>query len=443
MYKKNIQFSPEQAQILRLRGLNWSQKYPTGIFLDTNQNQQYKNPRFEWLLAVGVERALEVKTTDPLQPSLEALRDWKDTNPAGWGFGFLGYDLKNELEKLTSHNPDHSQSPLLYFFEPTHLVIAQASGAISILSDKADPCLFWEELLATPALELSPILSPNFEPKARFSKSDYLNTVADIKTQIREGNVYELNFCQEYYVEQMAISQPVFLFEQLNQIAKTPFAAYFWHQGFHICCASPERFLCKTGQRLFTQPIKGTRKRGQTVAADQQILDELLASTKDRAENVMIVDLVRNDLARVGKTGTIRVEELCVPYAFPSVWQLVSSVSAELRPEKDWAEALKMCFPMGSMTGAPKIAAMEYIEQFERSRRGAYSGALGYISPENDFDFNVLIRSFVYNVNTNYLSWQVGGAIVADSEPLEEYEECLIKIRPLLQTLEKLTKKNP
>ena len=202
-----------------------------------------------------------------------------------------------------------------------------------------------------------------------------------------------------------------------------------------MLCGSPERFLRKKGRQLISQPIKGTIRRGVTQQEDEVLRQQLHQSLKDRAENVMIVDLVRNDLARSCQAGTVRVPELFGTYPFRQVWQMISTVTGQQHEQVDWLAAIKNAFPMGSMTGAPKVMSMQLIEKYEKSRRGLYSGAVGYITPNRDFDFNVVIRSILYNQIRQYLSFQVGGAIVYDSDPEQEYQECLLKAKGMLKAL--------
>ena len=235
-----------------------------------------------------------------------------------------------------------------------------------------------------------------------------------------------MNFCQEFFVENAALN-PATLFHDLNALAQTPFAAFYKLNDTYIMCASPERFLKKSGQKLTSQPIKGTSKRGNTGGEDLDLKNELQNDPKNRSENVMIVDLVRNDLGKISETGTVKVNELFGIYSFPSVHQMISTIESTLKHDLPFTEALRQTFPMGSMTGAPKIRAMQLIEQYERTRRGVYSGAIGYITPTGDFDFNVVIRSILYNSMRQYASFQVGGAIIADSDAEKEYTECQIK----------------
>ena len=189
--------------------------------------------------------------------------------------------------------------------------------------------------------------------------------------------------------------------------------------------ATPERFPSRRGNKLISQPIKGTSSRKKNPERDQQLKTELLKDEKERAENVMIVDLVRKDLTKSAKAGTVKVEELFGVYSFPQVHQMISTITGEVKEGVDLAAILQATFPMGSMTGAPKRKVMQLIEQYESTKRGIYSGAVGYISPEKDFDFNVVIRSILYNAKEKYLGYLVGGGITAYSEPENEDEECL------------------
>jgi para-aminobenzoate synthetase component 1 len=218
-------------------------------------------------------------------------------------------------------------------------------------------------------------------------------------------------------------------------LSKAPFSCYFKFDGKYLLSASPERFLKKQGSKLISMPIKGTARRGKNIEDDLALRRKLLADQKERSENVMIVDLVRNDLSRSSVEGSVKVEELFGIKTFPQVHQMVSTITGVLRDDVHFVDAIRNAFPMGSMTGAPKVRAMELIEQYEKSKRGLYSGAVGYITPEGDFDFNVVIRSLLYNSLNHYLSFHVGSAIVFDSAPEKEYEECLLKAKALIQVL--------
>ena len=261
-----------------------------------------------------------------------------------------------------------------------------------------------------------------------------MSTVEEIKTHIKQGDIYVTNFCQEFFAENTVVD-PLMVFLALNEISPNPFSAFFKYRNNFIICASPERFLAKRNDKLISQPIKGTAKRGKDAVEDESIKQELRNQTKEIQENVMIVDLVRNDLTRSAKQGSVKTEELFGIYSFTQVHQMISTVACELQEGISAAQAIKNAFPMGSMTGAPKIRSMELMEQYEHSRRGVYSGAIGYFSPDNDFDFNVVIRTLLYNRDKEYLSFHVGSAITYHADAEKEYEECLLKAQAILEVL--------
>jgi len=217
------------------------------------------------------------------------------------------------------------------------------------------------------------------------------------------------------------------VFNALNALSPAPFAAYYRLDDKYMICASPERYLRKRGGNLLSQPIKGTARRDTDLVKDEQIKAELRNDIKERAENVMITDLVRNDLARCCEPGSINVDELFGVYTFPQVHQLISTVSGTMRLGVPFTDAIRYSFPMGSMTGAPKYKVMQLIDKYECSRRELFSGTVGYICPDGDFDFNVIIRSLFYNQSTKYLCYQTGGAITYDSLPEKEWDEMRLK----------------
>jgi para-aminobenzoate synthetase component 1 len=251
---------------------------------------------------------------------------------------------------------------------------------------------------------------------------------------IQIGDIYEANFCQEFYAEDIQI-RPFELYKSLMDTSPTPFSAYYSFAKNQLMCASPERFIKKTGNKIISQPIKGTAKRSLNQEEDAYLKRQLYHSKKDRTENVMIVDLVRNDLSRTAKQKSVKVEELFGVYSFSNVHQMISTVTSEVAKEHHFTDVIKAAFPMGSMTGAPKIMATKLIEKFEHTKRGLYSGSVGYISPNGDFDFNVVIRSLQFNVENNYLSYMVGGAITHNSIPEEEFLECEVKADAIKKVL--------
>ncbi|MFN4257005.1 MAG: aminodeoxychorismate synthase component I [Saprospiraceae bacterium] len=440
--RKTAVFPVAAPGVFKQKLLAWAEAHEVCAYLDSNdfktqnpkpktQNSKPKTQNWECLAAAGMADFVQKQAG---QGAFEALQNLHD-DKRDWLFGFLGYDLKNELENLRSENPDGIGLPDLYFFQPEN-VVGLRDGQAHVFSLHDDPEAVFQ-IIENQELDDRPPSTVNRQPSTvqpKIAKADYLKIIEQVRRDIALGDFYELNFCQEFFAEGAEID-PAAIFRRLNAIGRAPFSAYFRLRELHLCCASPERFLKKTGDQLASQPIKGTRRRGQTEAEDAALAHELAASAKDRSENVMIVDLVRNDLGRVCEPGTVAVPELCGIHRFETVFQMISTVVGRLRPEVHWVDALRAAFPPGSMTGAPKVMAMQRIERYEKSRRGLYSGAVGYITPEADFDFNVVIRSVLYNSIQQYVSFQVGGAIVFDSQPEAEYEECLVKAEAMLRAL--------
>ena len=404
----------------RQRALQWASVFPHCAYFEPN-DLAYPNGPFERILAVAPAVAAATQ-------SLAELREITSGPATGLHCGFITYEAKNDIEKLASQNFSGFQWPQLHFFTPeTWLCWRSDTVEIHGRTHGILAQILAMSLPALPAPQVSTL-------RPRLPKADYLRAVTAIREAILNGEVYELNLCQEFYAENVTLA-PVDVFWRLMQASPAPFAGFVrWHDHF-LLCASPERCLSHRSPQIISQPIKGTIRRGTTPAEDAQQRQMLLADEKERAENLMIVDLVRNDLARVAQTGTVRVPELFGLYSFRHLWQMISTVTADLRPDASLESILRATFPMGSMTGAPKIRAMQLIEHYENSRRGLYSGSIGYVWPDGDFEFNVVIRSLQYRQDTGYLSFQVGSAITYDSDPEREYDECLLKARALLEVL--------
>ena len=403
------------------RALRWAAQFTHCAYFEPN-NLEYPNGPFEQILGVA-------HTAPDAPRTLVELRAWmsQEVDSAPY-LGFFTYEIKDEIEELQSSNFSGLEWPRLHFFRPQTWLYWRLHE-VKIHGQTAGVL---DAILATPVPQLPPPSVLNMHP--RMPKADYLQAVADIREDILNGEVYELNLCQEFYAEDVQLD-PVDVFLRLNAASPAPFAGFFLHHYHYLLCASPERFLARNGTRLLSQPIKGTIRRGATPAEDEQQRLTLLHDEKERAENLMIVDLVRNDLARVAQTGTVTVPELFGLYPFRHVWQMISTVAAKLRPDVHLVDVLRAAFPMGSMTGAPKIRAMQLIEHYEQTRRGLYSGSIGYTWPDGNFEFNVVIRSLQYRTDTGYLSFQVGSAITYDSVPEREYEECLLKAQAMLEVL--------
>ena len=416
----------ELTNDFKLKALHWAAVNDFTCVLDNNhQTNAFNVSDIELLVTSGYK----TKLVCDAQGAFEQLKSFTKKHKGEWIVGYLGYDLKNDIEQLSSVHPNHIGFPALCMVVPEKILAISNEGIVISGEKWIDEI----EEFNLPPIEASEPVSI----KPRVSREDYLQTVEALKQHIIQGDVYEINYCVEFYSSLSKIN-PLQVYADLIKKSPVPFGAFVKSNGRYLMCASPERFLKKTGNRMLSQPIKGTSKRGANEAEDTALKQALLNSEKERAENLMIVDLVRNDLARSAKTGTVKVEELFGIYSFKQVHQMISTVSATLADNIHWVDALKFAFPMGSMTGAPKIRAMQLIEQYERTARGLYSGAVGYITPEGDFDFNVVIRSLQYNSMNQYLNFEVGGAITYDSIPEKEYEECLIKAGAILDTLSSL-----
>lgn len=429
MQRTKASFPVKNTARLKDKLLNWAQKYETIAWIDSN-NYREKYATYDAVLAVGVERSLSSSPKNAFQKLAHFQSKNKD-----YLFGFLSYDLKNEIEKLTSKNQDGLGFPDLYFFQPQKLIFVGKDR----LDFKYLPSV--EKDLKKDFLEIEKSentrdkkLQKQVKIESKIPKKDYLEKANRFLDHIRRGNLYEANFCQEFYAKNTPLN-PLSVYQKLNAISKTPFAALFKHREKYVLCASPERFLKKIGDTLISQPIKGTAKRATSEEEDDLIRQNLQNDTKEKAENIMIVDLVRNDLSKVAKKGSVSVEELCQVYRFEQVHQMISTVRSEIPKNTPPVTLLKNTFPMGSMTGAPKVAAMKIIEAEEETKRGLYSGSIGYFSPEGDFDFNVVIRSILYNQKNRYVSFSVGSAITVKSDPEKEWEECLLKAKAMKEVL--------
>lgn len=411
---------------MKKKVLNWTRKFGTFCFLDNHQYQLEPHSQ-ECLLAAGVRSSMGGEGG----LALPLLQEYLDSG-RGWLFGHLGYELKDEIEGLHSSHPDRIGFPDLFFFEPEVMVRLSPSW---MHIEAEDPGMIYQAILETAADSPGILINEGTRIQGRLSKEEYISVVEKLRRHILRGDCYEINFCQEFFALQADLD-PVKLYQQLSSISPNPFSALYRKGEQWLVCASPERFLRREGNRLLSQPIKGTSRRFVADAqADAQSREQLYRSEKDRSENVMVVDLVRNDLSRVCTEGSVKVDELYGVYAFPQVHQMISTVSGELRKGVFFADIIRACFPMGSMTGAPKKKVMELIEKYEPSRRGIFSGALGYIAPGGDFDFNVVIRSILYHAGTGYLSIPVGSGITYYSDPLKEWEECELKIAGMREVL--------
>jgi len=409
--------------------LQWAQQFCEVVFLDSNNYAQCYTS-YDVVLAADALTSIQ---TDYLNV-FDELNTYQQTTK-DWLFGYLSYDLKNDIEVLYSANHDGLAFPDLFFFQPKKLFLLKGGTLevkyLNMCDDELDTD--FKEIINL-KFEIA-ILNSQFIINQRVSKENYLDKAQEMLGHIFRGDIYEANFCMEFYAENATIN-PLETYTKLNAISEPPFAVYLKNYKQYLLCASPERYIRKDGSKIISQPIKGTAKRSNDAVEDEAIKQELWANQKERAENIMIVDLVRNDLSHTAEKASVKVEELCGAYTFKQVHHLVSTVVSHVAEGHSPVDVIKSTFPMGSMTGAPKISAMKIIEDLEESKRGLYSGAVGYFTPDGDFDFNVVIRSILYNEVNKYVSFSVGSAITAEAIPEKEYEECLLKAKAMRTVLE-------
>jgi len=421
-------FSIENPEIFKQKLLIWANQFREVVFLDSN-NYHHKYSNFDAVLAVDAFTSIK---TDYFN-AFEDLHQYQ-THTKDWLFGYLSYDLKNDTEALTSKNFDGLEFPDLFFFQPKKLFFLKRNQVemqfLNLCDDEMDDD--FSEILKEGREKMGD--GSEIKIQQRISKEAYLQKASKMLEYIHHGDIYEANFCMEFFAKDATIN-PIEIYQKLNAISQPPFAVYFKNNHQFLLSASPERYLRKEGSKVVSQPIKGTAKRNSDSILDEQSKVDLENNPKERAENIMIVDLVRNDLSRTATKGSVEVEELCGIYTFKQVHQMISTVVSHVENTTSPVEIIKTTFPMGSMTGAPKISAMKIIEELEETKRGLYSGAVGYFSPEGDFDFNVVIRSILYNSKNQYLSFSVGSAITSEATPEGEYEECLLKARAMFEVL--------
>lgn len=422
----------EDASKVKSSLLSWAKKFKEVVWLDSN-NHSNEYSRFDAVLAVDAFTAIQTG----YEGAFERLREYQEIT-ADWIFGYLSYDLKNDVEKLQSKNYDGLHFPDLFFFQPKKIFFLQKDQLelvyLGMVDDEMEEDL--EQILQKDHFERHSFPLQNVRMIPRIATEEYLSKVEKMLAHIHRGDIYEANFCQEFYAEDAEID-PIETFSALNAISNPPFATFLRNHDHYLLSASPERYLQKNGETVISQPIKGTAPRDLFDAEkDLWLAKNLEHDPKERAENIMIVDLVRNDLSKTAKKGSVDVVELCKIYSFQQVHQMISTVTAKVAGGIPPVEVLRTTFPMGSMTGAPKISAMEIIEALEETKRSLYSGAVGYFDPMGNFDFNVVIRSILYNAERKYVCFSVGSAITSKSSPHNEYQECLVKAAALKKVLE-------
>ena len=400
--------------LIKSKLLNWCSRFGSFCFLDSNG---FEDPygTYRFLCAASAESSAQLSSAnDP------------DSLAGDWHFGHINYDWKNVLEPaLKSRHKPNTDFPDVHFFRPEIVCyMRRGEDALCIECTGHSPEDVWN-VIDDSVIDFTDNLS-KISFSLRIGKERYLDKIARLRQHIYEGDCYEINFCNEAFAEGVCI-HPLSVYTALNAHSPAPFSAFYRYGDSFLICASPERYLAKRNQKIISQPIKGTARRGATPAEDEALKAALLASEKERAENVMIVDLVRNDLAKSCVVGSIDVAELFGIHTFPKVHQMISTVTGELRDGYTMMDAIRHSFPMGSMTGAPKYKVMQLTDHYEEARRGLFSGTVGYISPDGNADFNVVIRSLFYNANTERLSYQAGGAITWDSNAEDEWDEMRLK----------------
>ncbi len=424
--------SNEMFNLSKENVLQWAQKFDEIVFLESNKSTQAEQEKYgeiEAILAVG---AHEILSSDS-NKAFDKLKEFRKKNQ-DYLFGYLTYDLKNDTEELSSKNPDYLDFPELYFFQPKKVLLWKNDTVeflyLANYQQEIDADI--QEIKLVENLPEKPLIKCQIS--SRLSKEGYFEKVTNVLKHIHRGDIYEVNYCQEFYAENCTINT-IDVYQKLNKISQAPFASYVKLHDKFLLCASPERFVKKQNNKIIVQPIKGTARRLNDKIEDKKLAESLVNDPKERAENIMIVDLIRNDLSKNAIKGSVQVEELCKVYSFKQVHQLISTVVCQVDKDDNDVDIIKNLFPMGSMTGAPKISAMEIIEEEELTKRGLYSGAVGYFSPSGNFDFNVVIRSILYNASKKYTSFSVGSAITSLSVIENEYEECLLKARALKEAL--------
>ncbi len=431
--RKEIQINVDDANVFLRKLILFSSNFDTFLFLNSNSTAFKDKLPFNYINYDYIVAIDKISYSVSTENSLNSLR--KYTNINDWIFLHLSYDLKNEIYNLNSKNPDFIGFPIYYVFQPLWIIICR-KGTLSILypnkTSKSEALNFIKKINNVQIEEYKSFIVG--EDILSLNKYSYLRTASQIKQNIQRGDIYEMNYCVEFKKDNISIN-PYKTYMELIKYSPSPFSAFYRLNDKYLISASPERFLCKNNNILISQPIKGTTPRGKNENDDYDLKNYLKNSVKEISENIMITDLVRNDLSVCAEYGSVRVDELCGVYTFPHVHQMISTISCQLRPSINFVDIIKNTFPMGSMTGAPKKRAIQLIDQYEDFKRGLFSGSVGYITPEKNFDLNVIIRSILYNDSLRHLSIPAGSAITSKSNIDKEYNEILLKARALSKVL--------
>ena len=424
--KKNKQvFLLATPNLFKVQILHWINQFEVCTFLDSHT---YTSPytAIDCIAAVHPTSYISLEKVDPT-----ALDAYIEENKGAWIFAHLNYEYHNITKSNSKVNL--TGFPLAYLYTPA-VTIELKGNKVTIESVHDNPQIIFDQIHTLDFSSGGQTLSSTTITPL-INKATYLDNIHKILALIRRGDFYEINYCQAFEAALKNV-HPVNLYEALTALSPTPFACFYKNDCDYLLCASPERYLQKKGPHLISQPIKGTIKRNTQNEIDDKIqLETLQNSSKDKSENVMVVDLVRNDLSRICEQGSVEVSELFGIYSYPQVHQMISTITGKINVNTSFSEILEATFPMGSMTGAPKKSVMETIDLLEPTKRGLYSGTVGYINPAGDFDFNVVIRSIFYNSQSGKANYQVGGGITIYSDPEKEYEECLLKASAIKKVL--------
>jgi para-aminobenzoate synthetase component I len=423
--KKETAFSVTDIKTFKIKMLNWCQQFSIFCLLD-NHHYDFEEPAFECMLAAGCKRSFTFTSTN----SFAELQHFFDQKPS-WLFGHLGYNAaQNAYYNNPKKNIDFGDG---FLFEPEIIIKLTAKNVIIFCDADKNAADIFQAIKNEKVFPGS--LRSTSPPAPCISKEKYIDAVKKLQQHIKAGDCYEINYCLNFSADHVQIF-PTNIYQKLTSLSPNPFGAFYKLNDKYCFCASPERFLKKTGNKIISQPIKGTSRRDhlhkENDAANKAGLQK---SEKEKSENVMIVDLVRNDLSIVAETGTVKVKELFGLYSFPQVHQMISTVECILAADKSFTDALLACYPPGSMTGAPKKKVMELIEIYEPVARDLFSGSIGYITPDADFDFNVVIRSIFYDETKKEIDLFAGSGITFYADAANEYDECMAKAEPLVAAI--------
>lgn len=407
--------------------LRWIESFGIFCFMDSHEYQNIAG-NYDFIAAAGSNCCWYNGSHDALslQEYLESKQDWL--------FGHFNFEWQHTELGFQNIKPDASGFESVNLFQPLHIIYCKGD-IITITSLTEEPDKLYQLIHQFPDALNQPGVKNDIRLQAAVSREEYIKHVEALRYHIHRGDCYEINYCIEFYSLKNTIDA-VTIYNKLSEFSPAPMSCLYRNEDAWLICSSPERFISKKDDLVFSQPIKGTIQRNATdFFQDERLKQELKNSNKDQVENVMIVDLVRNDLSRFCEAGSVKVQELFGVYSFAQVHQMISTIVGKADKEISFQDVMKACFPMGSMTGAPKRKVLELIHQYESGSRGIFSGTIGYISPENNFDWNVVIRSIMYNKTSGYLGYKVGSGITFQSNPEQEYEECMLKAYALQKVL--------